>query len=143
MHQNNKKEEPMSTTQGQFDFRTAIEKAILAWQNAANAKDAAAVANLYTEDATLLPPGSPSVKGRKNIQQYWQAFFDAGASDAQLRVVDVTAFGDMAYEIGAFEANLPSPQGGTARTQGKYVVIWKRQPDGGIKLLADIFNTNV
>ena len=133
----------MSTTQGQFDFRTAIEKAILAWQNAANAKDAAAVANLYTEDATLLPPGSPSVKGRNNIQQYWQAFFDAGASDAQLHVIDVTAFGDMAYEIGAFEANLPAPQGGTARTQGKYVVIWKRQPDGGIKLLADIFNTNV
>jgi uncharacterized protein (TIGR02246 family) len=133
----------MSTTQDQFDFRTAIEKAILAWQNAANAKDAAAVASFYTEDATLLPPGSPSVKGRKNIQQYWQAFFDAGASDPQLRVVDVTAFGDMAYEIGAFEANLPSPQGGTARTQGKYVVIWKRQPDGGIKMLVDIFNTNV
>jgi len=132
----------MSTKTSAFDFRAAIEKAISAWEKAANAKDAGTVASLYTEDATLLPPGSSPVKGRKNIQQYWQAFFDAGASDPQLRVVDVSSFGDMAYEIGAFEANLPVPQGGTALTQGKYVVIWKRQPDGSIKLLVDIFNTN-
>src|SRR5262249_24533234 len=104
---------------------------------------AAKVAGLYTEDATLLPPASPPIKGLKNIQQYWQSFFDAGASDAKLRVVDVASFGDTAYEIGAFEANLPSPQGGTARAQGKYVVIWKRQPDSSVKLHVDIFNTNV
>src|SRR5205823_6385073 len=132
----------MSTTSGAFDFRAAIEKAISGWEKAANAKDAATVASYYTEDATLLPPGSPPIKGRKNIQQYWQGFFDAGASDAKLRVVDVTAFGDLAYEIGAFEANLPTPQGAIARTQGKYVVIWKRQSDGSVKLLVDIFNTN-
>ena len=132
----------MSTTSGAFDFRAAIEKAISSWERAANAKDVATLANLYTEDATLLPPGSPPVKGRKSIQQYWQGFFDAGASDAKLRVMDVASFGDLAYEIGAFEANLPTPQGVTARTQGKYVVIWKRQPDGNIKLHVDMFNTN-
>jgi uncharacterized protein (TIGR02246 family) len=132
----------MSTTSGAFDFRGAIEKTISSWERAANAKDAAAVANLYTEDATLLPPGSPAIKGRKNIQQYWEGFFKAGASDAKLRVMDVASVGDMAYEIGAFEANLPTPQGGTARSQGKYVVIWKRQSDGSIKLHVDIFNTN-
>ena len=132
----------MSQAAGQFDFRAAIEKAIAVWEKAAYAKDVAALASLYTEDATLLPPASVPIKGRKNIQQYWQGFFDAGASDAKLRVVEVASFGDMAYEIGAFEANLPVPQGGTARTQGKYVVIWKRQADGSVKLHVDMFSAN-
>jgi ketosteroid isomerase-like protein len=37
---------------------------------------------------------------------------------------------------------MPLPQGGTARAQGKYVDVWKRQPDGSITLVVDIFNTN-
>lgn|SRR5262249_7966020 len=126
----------------QADFKAAIEKAIAAWEKAFNAKDAAAVAKLYTEDATLLPPGSPAVKGRANIQSFFESFISAGGSDAKLRVVQVESSGDMAYEIGAFEAVLPQPQGGTARGSGKYVVIWKRQSDGLVKLAVDIFNAN-
>jgi uncharacterized protein (TIGR02246 family) len=126
----------MPTTAGGFDFKAAIEKAIATFEKAANAKDADTLASLYAEDATLLPPGSTPVKGRKDIRQYWERFFET-ASDAEIRTVDVAAFGDVAYEIGAFEANLP------ARTQGKYVVVWKRQADGSIRMLVDIFNTNV
>jgi uncharacterized protein (TIGR02246 family) len=132
----------MSMPADAFDFRAAIEKAISVFEKAASARDAATIANMYADDATLMPQGFPPIKGRNNIQQFWQGFFDAGASDATIRVVDVKSFGDTAYEIGAFEANMPVPQGGTARTQGKYVVVWKRQPDGGLKMLVDIFNTN-
>jgi len=132
----------MSRPLGEFDFRSAIHNIITTFEKAANVKDAATIANLYAEDATLLPPGTTLIKGRKNIQQYWQGFFDAGASDAQIRSVEVNAVGDTAYEIGAFEANLPSPQGGIVRSQGKYVVVWKRHSDGGIKIQVDIFNTN-
>ena len=133
----------MSQTAPGFNFRSAIEMVIATFEKAANLKDAATIANLYTEDATLLPPGSPPVKGRASIRAFWQAFFDAGASDAKVRVVEVASEGgDLAYEIGAFEANMPQPQGGTARAEGKYVVVWKRQPDGTIKMVADIFNVN-
>ncbi len=132
----------MPQATGAFDFRSAIESAIAVFEKAANAKDAVTIANFYTEDASLLPPGSPIVKGRQNIQQFWKAFFDAGASDGKLTVVDVKPFGDLAYEIGTFEANLPTTPGKTARAQGKYVVIWKRQTDGNIKMVVDIFNTN-
>jgi uncharacterized protein (TIGR02246 family) len=132
----------MSRPASEFDFRSAIESVIAAFEKAANIKEAATIANMYAEDATLLPPGSLPIKGRENIQQFWQGFFDAGASDVQVRVVEVNVVGDTAYEIGAYEANLPSPQGGTARGQGKYVVVWKRQADGGIKILVDIFNAN-
>src|SRR5262245_49729228 len=130
----------MSTVSA-FDFKSAIEKQIAVFEKAANAKDAATIANMYTEDATLLPQGFAPVKGRKNIQQFWEGFFAAGASDAKLRVVEISAAGDIAYEIGGWEANMPQPQGGAARTQGKYVVIWKRQGDG-VRMHVDIFNAN-
>ena len=132
----------MSKPSSQFDFRSAIEAVVSTFEQAANSKDAATIANMYEQDATLLPPGSPPIKGRANIQAFWQAFFNAGASNAKLRVVEVESSGDMAYEIGAFEANLPVPQGGTARAAGKYLVVWKRQSNGSIKAVADIFNVN-
>jgi uncharacterized protein (TIGR02246 family) len=132
----------MSRPASEFDFRSAIEQAITVFEKAANIKDAATIANLYVEDATLLPPGFTAIKGRQNIQQFWQGFFDAGASDAKVSVVEVNAVGDTAYEIGAWEANVPGPQGGVVFSQGKYVVVWKRQSDGGVKILVDIFNAN-
>ncbi len=125
-----------------FEFRPAIEKAIAAFEKAASAKDAAALASFYTEDATLMPPGSPPIKGRSNIKAFWNSFLNAGASDPKLRVVELGSAGDLAYEIGAFEANMPNPQGNIARTAGKYLVVWKRQPDGSIKMVADMFSAN-
>ena len=132
----------MSKPASDFSFKSAIEVMISTFEQAANSKDAATIASMYEQDASLLPPGSPLVKGRTNIQAFWQGFLNAGASGAKLRVVEVHSSGDMAYEIGAFEANLPVPKGGTARAAGKYVVVWKRQSNGSIKMVADIFNIN-
>lgn len=131
----------MSQTSAQFDFKTAIQKVIAEFEKAANAKDATTIANMYAPDATLLPPGAPMIKGRENIRVFWQSFLNAGAADASLRIVEVGVSGDMAYEIGAFKAKLPTSQGTLALTEGKYVVVWKRQGDG-IHMVADIFNVN-
>jgi uncharacterized protein (TIGR02246 family) len=130
----------MSQSTSPVDFKAAIATIISEFENAADAKDAARIAKLYVEGATLMPPGAPAIRGRQNIQAFWKAFLEAGASDAKLRSVEVVALGDTAYEIGAFEANVPSPQGGIGRLQGKYVVIWKQQSDGNIQMLVDIFN---
>jgi uncharacterized protein (TIGR02246 family) len=74
----------MSHVAEAFDFRKAVEKVIAQWEKYANTKDAAGLASLYAEDATLLPPGMPAIKGRQNIQKFFEGFFAAGASDARL-----------------------------------------------------------
>ena len=79
-----------------FDFRKRIEAAIREFENAANAKNAAGLAAFYAEDATLLPPGSPLIKGRSSIQAFWDGFIKAGASDPKLQVVHVESSGDLA-----------------------------------------------
>src|SRR5215468_8157783 len=54
------------------DIRSEIDAANAKWVAAFNKGDAAAVAQLYTEQATALPPGAPMAKGRAAIQAFWQ-----------------------------------------------------------------------
>ena len=122
----------------QAEIRTLIET----WEKSANAKDASGIAGLYAENATVLPPGQPAVKGRPNIQAFWQGFFDAGASDAKLKSVEIVGSGTLVYEIGEYSAMMPQPTGGTARGTGKYLVVWERQSDGKLKMVADMFSSN-
>ncbi len=104
--------------------------------------DAASVGALYTEDATLLPPNSETIRGRQGIEAFFKAGIEMGIREATLETVDVEYLGDVAYEVGAYTMRI-QPAGGQATTdKGKYVVVWKRQADGPWKLHVDIWNTN-
>ncbi len=130
----------MSTTA--TDYRTEVLAIARAWEKYANSRDARGLASLYTENATLLPPGQPAISGRQNIEKFWQGFFDLGASDARLHSIQIAGSGDLAYEIGEFSATMPQPSGGTAPGTGKYLVVFERQPDGGLQMAADMFSSN-
>ena len=54
------------------DARAAIEEGAIAWETAFNAGDGKAVAELYTEDAALLPPDAERVDGKAAIAEFWQ-----------------------------------------------------------------------
>jgi ketosteroid isomerase-like protein len=78
---------------------------------ALNAKDAVAAANCYTEDATLLPPNEASVKGRANIQKYWEGAIAAGAFDAEVATTETASNSDLGYEIGRLQMKIKMPAG--------------------------------
>ena len=120
----------MSTTV--TDYRAEVLAIARAWENCANTQDARGIAALYAENATLLPPGQPAIIGRQNIQGFWQGFFDAGASDARLKSIQIAGSGDLAYEIGEYSAMMPQPSGGTAPGTGKYLVVFERQAGGAL-----------
>ena len=101
-------------------------------------QDAAAVAELYTENAKLLPPNSNILEGRAAIQAFWQAVMGMGIASAQLEIQEVDAVGDTAVEVSLF--TLYSADG-TAADYGKYIVVWKRVK-GQWFLHRDIFNTS-
>ena len=104
---------------------------------ALRAGDAGAAAALYTEDATLLPPGAPMVRGRDGIEAFWgQAI--AGVDDIALTTERVTPLGDgIAEEIGSVVITTTGDQ--PQEITGKYVVIWEETEEGW-KLATDIWN---
>ncbi len=123
------------------DIKSEIDAANAKWVAAFNKGDAAAVAQLYTERATALPPGAPTAKGRAAIQAFWDGAIKDGVKNVTLKSIQVDQFGNAAREIGEFSLDAPNAQKQMTHEQGKYVVLW-RHGRGGWKLDTDIWNSN-
>jgi uncharacterized protein (TIGR02246 family) len=123
------------------DIRSEIDAANAKWVAAFSKGDAAAVAQLYTERATALPPGAPMAEGRAAIQAFWQGAITDGVKNVTLKTVQLDQFGNAAREIGEFSLDAPNAQKQVAHEQGKYVVLW-RHTRAGWKLDTDIWNSN-
>ena len=93
---------------------------------ALNAKDAVAAANCYTEDAMLLPPNEAPVKGRANIQKYWEGAIAAGAFDAEVATTTTGSNGDLGYEVGRLQMKIKMPDGKIEVERGKYTELLQK-----------------
>lgn len=122
--------------------QASIEAALVEFAKAFNGKDAAAVAAQYTEDAALLPPDAARVDGRANIEKFWKGAMDAGLTDLALKAVEVEESGDLAYEVGTVTFKMPGEGGALTEAAGKYIVVWKKGPDGSWRLHRDIWNSD-
>jgi uncharacterized protein (TIGR02246 family) len=103
--------------------------------------DAPAIAQLYTPQATMFPPGSDIVTGRDGVEKYWAGLIQSGMKLSGLTTVSVEQYGNAAREIGRFTAEVVNPQKQTMKIEGKYVVVWK-QTNGKWMLDSDIWNLN-
>jgi len=92
--------------------------------------DAEAAANLYDENASLLPPNEPIVTGRENIKAYWQAGIDAGIVGASVKTISAESDGNLGYEIGTFELQIKLENDSIVVDKGKYTEILRRNADG-------------
>ena len=117
------------------DFATVNETFVAA----VNRGDAAKMADVYTEKASLLPPNSDFVSGRSLIRGFWQGVLNMGIKGANLKTVELEEHGDSAYEVGKYA--LLDAKGQTLDA-GKYVVIWKRE-QGQWKWHRDIWNSSM
>ena len=121
----------------------AIRGQVDHWLQLVKAKDAAAIAALYTEDGAVMPPNGPIGKGRVAVQQTWASMMATPGFDLTFtpEQIIVSSSGDMALDRGTY--NLKIAPGGTAQTDtGKYVVVW-RKIGGEWKAAADIFNSDL
>ena len=100
------------------------------------------VKNFYAEDCQVLPPNLPMVQGQSAVREFWQGLFGMGLSNISLEPTKVDASGDLAYEIGKYELEIQPPSGEPVRDNGKYVVVYRRQADGSLKAIADMFSSD-
>jgi len=114
------------------------------WAKAYNAGDAKAISALYAEQALLLPPGAPAVKGNAAIQAY---FAKDTAESAKAGVTfsldpksksDVDVSGDMGWESGTYAVNAKS---GAAVEVGKYLTVYKKS-NGKWLIIRDTWNAD-
>ncbi|MCH8144907.1 MAG: SgcJ/EcaC family oxidoreductase [Gemmatimonadetes bacterium] len=120
------------------DVTAEIQTANDQFSAAFAAQDAAALANLYTAQAQLLPPNSDFINGREAIETFWQGAMDAGVAEATLTTEEAMGTDSMAVEVGRYEM---SSADGSTIDEGKYIVWWQRTP-AGWRLHRDIWNSS-
>jgi ketosteroid isomerase-like protein len=98
----------------------------------------AALDQIYTVDARILPPGADLIEGREKIKDFWKgAVTGMGVQDVKLGIVNAHLAGDSVIEVGRAKLFLPENKS----VELKYVVEWK-QEGGAWKWHTDIWNMN-
>jgi ketosteroid isomerase-like protein len=105
-------------------------------------RNIAALDQIYTRDARILPPGSQLVSGRAAIKEFWAKLLQsANVKSGVLESIDVMLAGDGVVEIGRARLTMEPEGQGSTELEVKYVVYW-RQEDGRWKWHVDIWNQN-
>lgn len=113
------------------------------WLELIRNKDSAAIAQLYAEDAAVMPANEKAAVGRQAIGEWWKRSmqmpgYDLTFSTDQLLL---SKSGDMALDRGTYRFAATPAQGAISDT-GKYVVVW-RKVGGEWKVAADIYNSDL
>jgi uncharacterized protein (TIGR02246 family) len=138
----------LACTEGPLDSRAANVAAVrdldAQWSKAAAAHDLDGTVSYYSDNASLLPPNAPIATGKQAIRAAWAPLVASGASVSwQADKVEVARSGDLAYVVGTYQLAMKDPQGNPGNDHGKFVEVWKKQPDGKWKVVADIFNSDL
>ena len=122
----------------------AVEKSVndveKGMRKAANDKDAAAFASNFVEDAVMMTPGQPPMKGREAILAGMKQLL----SDPNFRIdfasdrMEVADSGDMAAARGSYALTVTDPATGKAiNDKGSYVTVFRKQKAGAWKAVLD------
>lgn len=113
----------------EFDQATA-EKGVGAW------------VSYFAEDGRMFPAGAEIVSGKEAIREAMAPAFATPGFSLRWKPLgaEVSNAGDLGYTYGTYVAKGPGPKGEAVERHGKYVSIWRKQPDGSWKVVVDIGN---
>jgi len=132
--ENRQKMEQQRIAAAQDAIRTASADSV----RAAQAKDLEKTVSYYAPNAIMFGVGAP-IQGIEGIRKVWQQMLATPNLQMKLATisVEVARSGDLGWEYGSFESTSTDPKGKPVTQKGKYVVVWKLQPDGSWKIAAD------
>jgi ketosteroid isomerase-like protein len=102
--------------------------------------DVDAITALYTRDAVIFPERSDAISGHDALKRYWKHEPGQKVTRHRLIPTQVTVDGKHAYDHGIYE--IAGERNGKAwgPVRGKYLVVWRREPDGW-KMQLDMWNS--
>jgi len=101
--------------------KSDIDKIRSGWKDAANAKDSAALANYYTDDAVMAVSEAPLAEGKGALE----ATFGRMVQVTKVNSIDskqLVVHGDDAYDYGTYSQTVTMPNKKTVEQNGHYIV---------------------
>ena len=109
-----------------------LDRVLRDYERAWTARDATALAALFTADGFVLRPGHPPVRGTAAIE----AAYRAAGGPLALRALAWAVEDSVGYIIGGFSSGAGAPDG------GKFVLALRRDGSGRWLIAADMDNGN-
>ena len=103
-----------------------------------NASDAMALASLYSDTAILMPPNEPMVRGRTDIQAWFERAL-LRLRSVRIVPIESTVEADQAFQVGTFTTTVSSSGKDVSALPGKYVLVLKNY-GGEWRIQYDIWN---
>lgn len=122
-----------------------VKAADAALQQAVAAKDLDKIMVHYADDAVLMPAAEPVINGKAAITEEWKHILAIPdlENTSKLARVEVAAANDLAYTMGSYRSRMMGEAGSLVDEPGKWLSIWRRQPDGKWRIIVETYNTDI
>ena len=110
---------------------------------AAGGQDVEYILSFWTDDAVVLAPGLPPLRGKAALRAYVQQSLSMPGFKISWTSRDVVFSADqtLAYMFSNNAVTMNDADGKPVTTQGRAVTIWKREQDGEWRCAVDIWNS--
>ncbi|MCU0245868.1 MAG: DUF4440 domain-containing protein [Bryobacter sp.] len=86
--------------------------------------------NWFAPNASILVPGAGPVRGKEQLRPRFEKMFAQPGFKLSWKPESAECSGDLGYTLGRSEREVTGPDGIAKKSQGSYVTIWRKQPDG-------------
>lgn len=125
----------VSSTNSQAGDSAAVHAALDRYIAAGRSNDTTAMFSVWTDDAAYINTGVPTIRGRTAIDSLIRTFHTSmSVTRLDVEIDELSVSGDAAYAMGTFRETMRGADGDSLDVAGRYLQIWRRQPDGSWKL---------
>jgi ketosteroid isomerase-like protein len=129
--------------EGTMTTRDEVRNVLAGIVQAVAEKDAKAMVDYYDTDAVVLAPNAPMVRGSSALRDLFQRdIIDSGVKAMELDTTDIVEDGSLVVEAGRNLVHMELADGSSVADPGKYLVVYRRQADGGLKIVFDAFSSD-
>ncbi len=119
----------------------AIRSLGAAYTAAVSAGDFQRVLSFYTHDVVVMPPGQPSIRGKKAYTVWAEPYFDQFSTEETILFDEIRVAGGWAVATYAWTlSSTPKVGGPSNQSQGKAIGLLQRSADGSWKWSHVIWN---
>lgn len=110
---------------------------------AGESRDVERIIAFWSDDAEVIPPGAPIVRGKAAIREFVSQSLAIPGFRISWRPenASLSADGTLAYTTGSNSMTVPAADGKLTTIEGRYITVWRRGADGSWKCVIDIWNS--
>ncbi len=122
----------------------AVSRLMVTFDRLAAASDFDGMANLFTDDAVLMPPNEPAIVGKRLIRKRLQEQLGRAALALEHEPLEVDASGRLIVHRGRAVGTVrPKGGGPLLQVDDKYLFVLRTEQDGSLRIWRAIYNSNI